>query len=296
MIIRLADERDNEHIFKIWQACFTDDEAYIDNYLKFCRPYTKTWLLAVDTTTFVSCLSIIPSFVNYNNDIIRGGYLYAVGTLPEHRGNSFSKILMNTAIKKCVEEGFSYLIVKPADEKLFSFYIKSSFDKVILKGLSTINTLTTAKQLGSPVETIDLNAPELYVMRGAAFLNTNFLWCEEVLNYAILEAKNRGGSCKIIKPSFSSYDRPLYFIAYPDELCINKIKVLETNAKTTIEFEILISSLKQDYLKMEEMVVDFPANYLKSQNFSIQRSALLLIFNPIIASHLEKFHLSLPLE
>src|SRR3989339_901341 len=92
MTIRLASPEDNEHIFKIWYACFTDDQAYIMNYLKYCLPYTKTWVLGVENGEFVSCLSIIPSYFILNSKIIRGGYLYAVGTLPEHRGNSYSKI------------------------------------------------------------------------------------------------------------------------------------------------------------------------------------------------------------
>jgi ribosomal protein S18 acetylase RimI-like enzyme len=296
MNVRLAEEKDNEHIFKIWQACFTDDKAYIDNYLKYCLPHAKTWLLTLENSEIVSCLSVIPSFVNYNNIIIKGGYLYAVGTLPEHRGNSFSKILMAAATKYCREDDFSYLIVKPADEKLFAFYHKNSFDKEIFKVVATFNTSKSYNSVFTPAETIAITPHELFVLRESSFVNYNFLWQEDILNYAILETTSRGGTCKMLKPSAFSCDLPIYYIAYPDNLRKNRIKVLETNAKTSQELSILISTLKQENPKMTEMAIDFPVNYMESQEFAVGRSALLLSFFPEIHTQIEKFHLSLPLE
>ena len=296
MIIRLAQVKDNEHILKIWRACFSDDQAYIDNYLKYCLPYTKTWLLGLEEDLFVSCLSVIPSFTTFNKDIYRGGYLYAVGTLPEHRGNSYSKILINAAIKDCSLAGLSYMLVKPASESLYQFYIKSTFDVVISKGLSTFITASHVKPNENSIIASDINASELFLLQTVSFSDTHFLWPKEILSYALLEAKSRGGSCKKFQTNNEKSDHVLYYIAYPDDLNSNKIKVLETNAKNPVEVEALISVLKNEYPKIEETEIESSINFMESVSYTIERSALLLSFNEGLTNGLAKLHLSLPLE
>lgn len=304
MTVKLAKERDGEHIFKIWRACFTDDKAYIDNYLKLCLPYTKTWLLGLDSGEFVSCLSVIPSFVTIKNKNYRGGYLYAVGTLPEHRGNSYSSLLMDSAIKYCKESGMSYLLVKPASESLFPFYIKSSFNRVISKGILTFQTHSPVKSHErSLTETSDINARELLSMRAASFSDTHFLWSEDILNYAIIEAKSRGGQCKKFRIITDNTDNSIYFVAYPDDFNRKKIKVLETNVKNKVEIDILIALLKPEFPEMEEMVIDSSSNNLDSliscinpYGFFVEKSALLHSFDSSLSPFLEKLHLSLPME
>ncbi|MEN6618538.1 MAG: GNAT family N-acetyltransferase [Rikenellaceae bacterium] len=296
MIIRLASNKDIEYIFKIWHACFTDDQAYITNYLKYCVPHTKTWLLGLEKENFVSCLSVIPSYILMNFKQIRGGYLYAVGTLPEYRGNSYSKVLMESAIKDCKSEGLSYLLVKPANDNLYPFYLDSSFDRILFKSVSTFLTKESVGRNDSSLVITSLNASDLFSIREASFADTRYLWPKEILGYVIIEALSRSGSCKKFEITNGNSNRVLYYIAYPDELISTKIKVLETNAENPIEIEYLLSILKGEYPGMEETEIESPISYLESVSYTVQRSALLHPFNENLSPLLEKLHLSLPLE
>lgn len=296
MIVRLATEKDEDSIFKIWQACFTDDEAYIDNYLKYCLPYTRTWILGITESEIASCLSVIPSFVTINRDIYRGGYLYAVGTLPEHRGNSFSRILMDSAINDCRKAGFSYMLVKPATENLFDFYIKSSFDKAVSKGVLTIRSDNTIKYTAPLPETRDINASELFSMRTSSMNDTLFFWNESILNYALIEARSRGGQCKKFDFIDDGVINTIYFVSYPDDLYPEKIKILETNVKNQSDLDILFLIIKREYSNMEEISLDCSTNNLRDSRVVSQRSALFLTFNNELTPYLKRLHLSLPLE
>ncbi|OFY39497.1 MAG: hypothetical protein A2X18_05245 [Bacteroidetes bacterium GWF2_40_14] len=296
MTIRLASPEDNEHIFKIWYACFTDDQAYIMNYLKYCLPYTKTWVLGVENGEFVSCLSIIPSYFILNSKIIRGGYLYAVGTLPEHRGNSYSKILMKSAIKDCREEGMSYLLVKPATESLFLLYTRASFENTLYKSTTTHYVKHDSPGPRQQVTAFSTDASEIYSLRQDSFAAKYFLWPEKILEYAIIEALSRSGSCKTLEITTTYSSRLLYYIAYPAEENKKRILVLETNARKKNEIDLLISAIISEYPETEIIEIESSSDFPSKGNNIISRSALCLPLDKKIACHLEKLHLSLPLE
>jgi len=303
MTIRLASNKDSEHIFKIWHACFTDDQAYIMNYLKYCLPHTKTWLLEVENGEFVSCLSIIPSYFALDSKIIRGGYLYAVGTLPEHRGNSYSKLLMESAINECRKDGMSYLLVKPATESLFSLYSRASFEKVLYKSTSVFfvknseTAIDNIMSLSSDIRSLSsIEASDLYTLRQDSLANTCFLWPEKILEYAIIEALSRSGSCKKFDISNSETSRLIYYIAYPAEQNKKSIQVLETNVRNSLEIECLISVIRSEYPGTEEIEIISSSDFPSKNNKSVSRSALLLPFDKGHSQYMEKLHLSLPLE
>lgn len=295
MTIRLATWKDNEHIFKIWYACFTDDQAYIMNYLKYCLPHTKTWILGIENGEFVSCLSIIPSYFTFNSKIINGGYLYGVGTLPEHRGNSYSKILMQSAIDDC-RRSLSYLLVKPATESLFSLYKRASFDKVLYKRTTTVY-VNHSKFIPSELMTISsTDASSLYSLRQDSLAESCFLWPIEILEYAIIEALSRSGSCKKFEITANKSSRLLYYIAYPTEENKKRIHVMETNARNSFETECLISVIKLEYPGTEEIEIESSSDFPVTNNNFVSRSALFLPFDKELSNYMEKLHLSLPLE
>ncbi len=296
MTIRLATNKDSEHIFKIWHACFTDDQAYIMTYLKYCLPHTKTWVLGVGNGEFVSCLSIIPSYFVLNSKIIRGGYLYAVGTLPEHRGNSYSKLLMESAIKECKKDGLSYLLVKPATESLFDLYKRASFENVLYKSTTIIFAKYHESIPYNITSLSPIEASDLYTLRQDSLAETSFLWPEKILEYAIIEAISRSGSCKKFEIRGTETPALIYYIAYPAEQNIKRIQVLETNARNSLEIECLVSVIKSEYPITEEIEIESSCDILSKNNKSVSRSALLLPFHKELSSYMEKLHLSLPME
>ncbi|MFA5848631.1 MAG: GNAT family N-acetyltransferase [Bacteroidales bacterium] len=296
MTTRLAFNKDSEHIFKIWYACFTDDKAYIMNYLKYCLPHTKTWVLEVENGEIVSCLSIIPSYFVLNSKIIRGGYLYAVGTLPEHRGNSYSKILIESAISDCQKNGLSYLLVKPATESLYNLYSRASFESTLYKS-TTIHYVKHTNLIACNQITISpTDASELYSLRQNSFAGTYFLWPEKILEYVIIEALSRSGSCNKIEIVANKSCNLLYYIAYPTVVNKKRIYVLETNARNRIEIEYLKSSIISEYPGTEEIEIESSSDSPLKDNNIVSRSALCHTFDKELTGNIEKLHLSLPLE
>lgn len=295
MHIKLAGIEDREHISKIWRACFSDDQDYIDNYLNYCLPHTKTWLLGVEKGKFASCLSIIPSLVSLENKIYNGGYLYAVGTLPEYRGNSYSKILINAAIEESRNDGLSYLLVKPASESLYQFYIKASFNLKLSKSTSTFIVSAINRPMQRVVLT-DISASELFEIRNKSYSGTHYLWPEEVLNYILIEARSRSGFCKRYRIDSLESEQYYYFVSYPNEVTRNQIDVLETNARNPQEIESLLSVLKEIYPDVEQIKIESSLKFMDYTGHTIEKSALLLPFQEELETYLEHLHLSLPME
>jgi hypothetical protein len=219
-----------------------------------------------------------------------------VGTLPEFRGNAYSKILMDHAIINSKNDNLSYLLVKPADEGLYDFYLNSSFNTEISQGVTTLVTTFDTNKHCEYSQVKDLETSELFQMREDSFSSLNYLWPAEILNYAIIEAKSRSGKCKIIKSTGNTSLRPLYYIAYPDELNRNSIIVLETNAKNPAELESLVYVLKNEYPLITEAKFITPVDYLDTVSYIVKKSALVNIFDESISAPLQKLHLSLPLE
>ena len=238
MIIKKAGLEEREHIFKIWKACFTDDEAYITNYLDYCFPETTTWLLGENPDEFCSVLSIIPSFFIEKGERINGGYLYGVGTLPTHRGKSYSKILMNHAVEEAKKEGLFYILVKPAEESLFTLYKNSGFDKEIYSGF----TIITQSAEHIPAQKIlleSLTFEKFLAFRERSMADYIYLWPEKILKYAWNEIMQREGI------ALNTPGKESYFIGYPSEINGETLfSTLETNTTDAPERESFISNIQ----------------------------------------------------
>ncbi len=133
-MIRRATDQDVSGLKNIWEKCFTEEQEYIINFFNNCFPYSTTFIIEIDNT-IVSCLSILPSHasITTNNSNIRiiGGYLYAVGTLPEHRNNGYSRRLIDFVKNYCTKLGYTFISVFPANESLYSLYDNMGFNVVL---------------------------------------------------------------------------------------------------------------------------------------------------------------------
>jgi len=296
MIIKKAGLEEREHIFKIWKACFTDDEAYITNYLDNCFPETTTWLLGESRDEFCSVLSIIPSFFIEKGEGINGGYLYGVGTLPTHRGKSYSKILMHHAVEEARSEGLSYILVKPAEESLFPLYKNSGFDKEIYSIFAELQQ--SPNQISSQISSMErLSFEKFRVFREKSMADYIYLWPDKVLQYAWNEIMQRGGVALNTPGEMS------YFIGYPSIIDGKTVfSTLETNTGTTPESENFISFIQNSDKNISgfslETPLHYPSNLLSGINFP-QNQKLSALFMELKSGTWEKANnrmLSLPME
>lgn len=305
MVIREATINDKVHIAEIWRSCFTDDENYIELYLNHCFPHTNTWILGGEDGRFYSCISVFPSYFIKDGRKTSGGYLYGVGTLPDHRGKSYSSILINVAIKYLKENGHSYFLVKPATEGLFNLYSKLGFDHqlfktTILKDLSGIdsnNLIPNSKTFG---KTKRLTASELLKFREEELSSSHLMWPLPIVRYILEETQYRNGVSLVFeKRTIGGNLKKLYFVGYPDDsdLSGNTFKILETNASSMDDIEDIYSILRNNGSKESSIKADFPGFGMENiTNSGKEKSALFMKLKGSVSGYLETLHLSLPLE
>ena len=343
--INIKSESDILALTKIWQKCFTDDLPYINSFINSCLPYITSWFIVLDDKP-VSVLSLIPSYALhpktaiYSGSLsrnqqdtppssvvkIHGAYIYGVATLPEYRGNSYSRILLSKAIDYSEELGLDYIVVKPADELLFDLYRKAGFNTTLygnkriiqLSGGSFENNSTisdtdlpirfaftsvpkfldksctghfdaSSANTSSPSDHPDfapLSPEQLFILREQSNHET-LLWPPEVLRYALIEALSRPAAIAVT-------DGFLYFITHPSDTDEKIIRLLETNAETPAQFNRIVAHIRKLYPEALAVLID-SANIDKTLR---EDSALLKILNPDpnIEDLLSAFYLSLPME
>ena len=318
MFIRLTDiEKDRSSIIEIWRACFSDDLAYIDSFINYCLPYTKSWTLLHNDKP-VSLLSLIPSYIPFSmycpspdresssnesktffpskRESLHGAYIYGVATLPEHRGSSYSRLLADKAVEYSVENRLDYIVVKPAEESLFSLYSKMGFETTLFCHRASFELSKDGeKKYSLPSNFSPLSEERLYSLREGGELNT-FLWPKEILGYTLREVLSRPGAVTLT-------DGEIYFISAPSYSSLSNIEILETNAKTKEQVEQIVSFIQKGAPQAQSISIctNAPNNSAILDIFGKlkkERSALLKILNPDaeIKRYLSERYLSLPME
>lgn len=305
MVIREATNNDKVHIAEIWRSCFTDDENYIDLYLNHCLPHTNTWILGGEDGRFYSCISVFPSYFIKDGRKTKGGYLYGVGTLPDHRGKSYSSILIDVAVRYLKEKGYSYFLVKPATEGLFSLYKRMGFIHQLFKtpiskdfsGITKNHLICNSKTFGKAKK---LTAAELFRFREEELSISHFMWPLSIVSYILEEAQYRNGVSLVFEKRTSGGNlKKLYFVGYPDDsdLSGNTFKILETNATSIDDIEDIYSVLIKNSRKEYLIRADFPGFFIENiTNSGKEISALFMELKEGVSVNLETLHLSLPLE
>ncbi len=310
--VRLANENDTLSIKKIWRECFTNDNTYIENFINNCFPHSKTWVVIPQISPdAVALLSLLPSYFISDGRKYSGGYIYGVATLPDFRGKSLSKLLMSTAFESAKETNLQYLVVKPANDGLFDLYRGQSFDILINKDLFSVNLLLDDyENFYFPVPNINhqmisgerfkkfkYDLERLFVIREREKSGTYLLWPSEILRFALLDIKNKGGDLHFI--STIGLDREIYYIEHPDEEDSDIIKVVDSNCKDKREIWAIISHIKTTHKKAKRVIFEGNFHNISPLPFPITKtkSALIKAFDESIDSdYFSNIHLSLPME
>ena len=121
-VCRPATSADLPALKALWQVCFGDAEETVDAFLAHSEGATP---FAVERAgEIVSALWALPCAC----DGARAAYLYAVGTLPAHRGRGLATSLLSFATKSLEGEGISRFWLYPADPALTALYRPLGFE------------------------------------------------------------------------------------------------------------------------------------------------------------------------
>ncbi|MDO9557528.1 MAG: GNAT family N-acetyltransferase [Coriobacteriia bacterium] len=310
MKIHLATSEDTHSISKIWSECFTDDTNYINNFLDNCFPHTKTFLLTPkNEVNAVASLSVLPCYTNYNGINYPGGYVYAVGTLPEHRGKSYSKYLTEEAFSHARNEKLSFLVVKPATESLYELYSKLSFDTTLYERVTRIYPKRSYNYTSDGLIMCDKNDismsftrdPEieyLHKLREIFLSDKSLLWNKEILSYAIKEISFRNGSVYSFYYSKSPEDQ-VFYIYYPSEQSDSLVHIIDHNIDNGSTLDDFIDENSSIFPNIKYyQFINLPPIVAKRCSTKKIKSALIKSFeeDPGFNKHLKKLRLSLPME
>ncbi|PKO98865.1 MAG: hypothetical protein CVU13_06945 [Bacteroidetes bacterium HGW-Bacteroidetes-8] len=296
--IRLAEKDDTLSILRIWRECFTDDLLYISNFINYCLPYTKTWVvIPQESTSAVSVLSLLPSYAIIDNQKISGGYIYGVATLPNFRGHSLSKRLIETTISYCKEKEIQYIVIRPAESSLFDLYKKQSFETFISKNLTNIDLSQINFSDVTPLKRVEnFSIAELYSLREEELFKTHLLWPIDILNYTIEDAKSKGGSLIALMDE-TTVKKILFYVAYPDESNVSSIKIADSNIVHTNDLKQIILDIKFAFPYAKKIIIESSSAGFKTENTTLANSALIKILDSKISSEkLSLLHLALPME
>ena len=227
--IRLAKEEDIPSLCRIWKECFPDSEEYIRCFYKENFNHIKVLAYFIDGAP-VSMMHLIDSCLKDSDISQRALFIYATGTLPEHRGKGYMGELIKTLTKKADKEALA-LFLKPSSPTTQSYYQSFGFSPD--GGFSLLDIETSGN---SPFDSFDISAEEYNKMREAAFSDIpHARWDNEHINRCLEDNAYFSGKTLRIQ-----YDNNDYFLlAYPqnDTLIIN-----ETNLSVS-QLEAVCGSL-----------------------------------------------------
>jgi len=295
--VRKATINDREVISKIWSACFAVDQAYIDSYLDHCFPYCKSYFLLPEKEGPVSFLSVIPSYISRGAETVTGGYIYSVATLPDYRGRGYARTLIEEVTRICKNSGYSYLVVKPADPSLFSYYKDLNFNIPLRSGEMTITRESFSSGASLSFTTAPLTGKILHKLRLRSLSSHYFLTIPKIVQYAVMECESRGGLSSLISKESVSPTSSLYCLAYPDENDQKKIIIIETNAKNSKDKDMVVAHLFEHYKDAESVVYrTHPSLFASSSDAEILTTELALLIKKDCKPVVESRFFSLPLE
>lgn len=119
-MILSADGQHKEQIISLWNGAFGDKTEDIKKYLETILKY---FFVYEEDGIVKGMLSVLP--VSFSGK--KGGYIYAVTTHKDHRGQGICNKLMEYVKKN---KSYDFLVLKPQNDELFEFYGKMGFEKV----------------------------------------------------------------------------------------------------------------------------------------------------------------------
>ncbi len=309
----------HNQIKEIWRSCFTPDETYINNFIKYCLPYTNSYGIKDNNSNLiVSCASLLPSQISINNKQIIGGYLYGVATLKEHRGKALSKQITDHIFTKTSD--IDYILVKPASESLYNLYKKNGFNNTLQReeshlfvnksGLNHLTSNTSTRYISSLSERIDYKKVLTIIDQNSTILDDiyfqyrqmeGFHYPINIFKYSIIEALYNGYVLDIVYTDNNIH----YFIG----ICINKVfKISDTNYNLSniCELELFLKRANQIdssynsiiYQKKIGHNLNNKNRYIHKDIISIKSDGLIRQFTPkqSISTKLNEFYIKLPME
>ncbi|MBO5944839.1 MAG: GNAT family N-acetyltransferase [Clostridia bacterium] len=122
-MIDFASIKDKKELHSLWQMTFLEDSQVIENFFENVFSSVVTPTIKVNGE-IVSSLFLL----DCNIGRYKGKCVYCAMTKYSERGKGYMKKLLDFSYNYCLDNGFDFLFLVPAEESLFEYYKKCGFE------------------------------------------------------------------------------------------------------------------------------------------------------------------------
>ena len=126
MLYRLAEKEDMKAVCSLWQRVFGDSDEALKLFFTTFDSTENVLLCEIDGKV-VSILTLLNAKIVSPDNEYNAYCVYAAATDENYRKNGIMSGLLSYACKIAKERNADFLFLKPANEKLFSYYRKNGF-------------------------------------------------------------------------------------------------------------------------------------------------------------------------
>lgn len=135
----------------LWTGTFGDEAVFQKEFYRLCAPEGP--LVLTEDGALCSMLALPElALVLADGRRLRAGYIYALATRPDRRGQGFAAMLIETAAGLARNRGFDCLLTVPAQPSLFGFFAGCGFRPDFTCGEETAAPATAPAIPAAPAE------------------------------------------------------------------------------------------------------------------------------------------------
>lgn len=136
-MIDFASFSDRNALSSLWQSVFLEDEEVTEYFFDNIFGDIVTPVIRIDGE-IVSSLFLLDCKIGEH----KGKCVYCAMTKYAHRGKGYMETLLDYSYKICIENGFEFLVLVPAEKSLFEYYKKCGFEKFGIRRSHTFDGTT----------------------------------------------------------------------------------------------------------------------------------------------------------
>ena len=133
-MIDFASIKDKKELHSLWQMTFLEDTQVIENFFENVFSSVVTPTIKVNGE-IVSSLFLLDCNIGH----YKGKCVYCAMTKYSERGKGYMKKLLDFSYNYCLDNGFDFLFLVPAEESLFEYYKKCGFENFGIHRKHTFN-------------------------------------------------------------------------------------------------------------------------------------------------------------
>ena len=141
-MIDFASLSDRNALESMWQSVFLEDEEITEYFFDNIFGDIITPVIRIDGE-IVSSLFLLDCKIGDH----RGKCVYCAMTKYAHRGRGYMETLLEFSYKICIENGFEFLVLVPAEKSLFQYYKKCGFEDFGIRRSYTFDGSTPENKL-----------------------------------------------------------------------------------------------------------------------------------------------------